>query len=88
MKVRSMTKGKRILLVTALMLLAANGVHAGLWKSRKTQAAADAKTAAAPMALTAVELSSSRVTLRTSGTPAYTSYSPAPAVFVVDLTAT
>jgi type IV pilus assembly protein PilQ len=83
-----MTKGKRILLVTALMLLAANGVHAGLWKSRKTQAAADAKTAAAPMALTAVELSSSRVTLRTSGTPAYTSYSPAPDVFVVDLTAT
>lgn len=88
MKVRSMTKGKRILLVTALMLLAANGVHAGLWKSRKTQAAADAKTAAAPMALTAVELGSSRVTLRTSGTPAYTSYSPAPDVFVVDLTAT
>ncbi|MGZ8866737.1 MAG: type IV pilus secretin PilQ [Thermoanaerobaculia bacterium] len=83
-----MTKGKRILLVTALMLLAANGVHAGLWKSRKTQAAADAKTAAAPMALTAVELGSSRVTLRTSGTPAYTSYSPAPDVFVVDLTAT
>lgn len=88
MKVRSMTKGKRILLVTALMLLAANGVHAGFWKSRKTQSAADARAAAAPMALTAVEFSSSRVTLRTSGTPAYTSYSPAPAVFVVDLTAT
>lgn len=88
MKVGSMTKGKRILLVTALMLLAANGVHAGIFKSRKTQTAADAQTAAAPMALTAVELSSSRVTLRTSGTPAYTSYSPAPAVFVVDLTAT
>ena len=46
MKVGSMTKGKRILLMTAVMLLAANGVHAGLWKSRKTQAAADAKTAA------------------------------------------
>jgi len=88
MKVGSMTKGKRILLMTAVMLLAANGVHAGLWKSRKTQAAAEAKAAAAPMALTAVELSSSRVTLRTSGTPAYTSYSPAPDVFVVDLTAT
>src|SRR5688572_17918729 len=88
MKVGSMTKGKRILLMTAVMLLAANGVHAGLWKSRKTQAAAEAKAAAAPMALTAVELSSSRVTLRTSGTPAYTSYSPAADVFVIDLTAT
>ena len=43
---------------------------------------------ASTMALTAVELGASRVTLRTSGTPAYTSYSPAPDVFVVDLTAT
>ncbi|HEX6176724.1 MAG TPA: AMIN domain-containing protein, partial [Thermoanaerobaculia bacterium] len=84
-----MKTGKRILLVTAVMLLAADGVQAGFWKSRKSQAAADTKpTAAAPMALTAVELGSSRVTLRTTGTPAYTSYSPAPDVFVVDLTGT
>ena len=89
MKVGSMKTGKRILLVTAVMLLAADGVQAGFWKSRKSQAAADTKpTAAAPMALTAVELGSSRVTLRTTGTPAYTSYSPAPDVFVVDLTGT
>jgi type IV pilus assembly protein PilQ len=83
-----MKTGKRILLVTAVMLLAANGVQAGFWKSRKSQAAADTGSTAAPMALSAVEIGSSRVTLRTTGTPAYTSYSPAPDVFVVDLTAT
>src|SRR5688500_5740692 len=88
MKVGSMSKGKRILLVTAVMLLCANGAQAGFWKSRKSQAATEPGPAAAVMTLTAVELSSSRVTLRTSGTPAYTSYSPAPDVFVVDLTAT
>jgi type IV pilus assembly protein PilQ len=87
MKVGSMRKGKRILLLTAVMLLAANGVQAGFWKSRKQEAAKPEPTASA-MSLTAVELSSSRVTLRTSGTPAYTSYSPSPDVFVVDLTDT
>ncbi|HUP47230.1 MAG TPA: type IV pilus secretin PilQ [Thermoanaerobaculia bacterium] len=84
-----MSSGKRTLLVTAVMLLAANSAHAGFWKSRKSQDAAATKPAAAlSMALTAVELGSSRVTLRTSGTPAYTSYSPAPDVFVIDLTDT
>ncbi|HEU4521910.1 MAG TPA: type IV pilus secretin PilQ [Thermoanaerobaculia bacterium] len=83
-----MSKGKRILLVSAVMLLAANGIQAGLWKSRKSQAAADPKPTASSMALSAIELGSSRVTLRTTGTPAYTSYSPAPDVFVVDLTGT
>ncbi|HUP47127.1 MAG TPA: type IV pilus secretin PilQ [Thermoanaerobaculia bacterium] len=83
-----MNEGKRILLLTAVMLLAANGVQAGVWKSRKTQAAAKPDPTASTMVLNAIELGSSRVTLRTSGTPAYTSYSPAPDVFVVDLTAT
>jgi len=40
------------------------------------------------MSLTAVEVDGSRVVLRTSGAPAYTSYSPSPGVFVVDLTST
>lgn len=86
MKVGSMNEGKRILLVMAVMLLAVNGVQAGFWKSRK--AAADTKSTASAMELTAIEFGSSRITLRTSGTPAYTSYSPAPDVFVVDLTET
>ena len=86
MKVGSMNEGKRILLVMAVMLLAVNGVQAGIWKSRK--AAADPKPTASAMELTAIEFNSSRITLRTTGTPAYTSYSPAPDVFVVDLTDT
>ena len=40
------------------------------------------------MSLTTVEADSTRVMLHTSGTPAYTSYSPFPDVFVVDLTGT
>ncbi|MBV9494878.1 MAG: AMIN domain-containing protein, partial [Acidobacteria bacterium] len=43
---------------------------------------------AAAQTLSAVEIDGPRVLLRTSGSPAYTSYSPSPDVFVVDLTAT
>lgn len=88
MKVGSMTTGKRILLVTTVLLLATSGLEAGLWKSRKAQTAVDAPQATAGMSLSAVEVEPSRVVLRTSGTPAYTSYSPSPDVFVVDLTGT
>jgi type IV pilus assembly protein PilQ len=90
MKVGSMRRGKRILLVTTLLLLAvANGdVQAGLWRSRKAQPAVENAPAATTLVLTAVEADATQVTLRTSGTPAYTSYSPSPDVFVVDLTGT
>lgn len=89
MKVGSMTRGKRTLLVTTTtLLLAVNGLHAGLWRSKKPQPSTQVAQAATAMSLTAVEADSSRVTLRTSGTPAYTSYSPSPDVFVVDLTGT
>src|SRR6185436_2647094 len=47
-----------------------------------------APTAAAAMTLESVTADASHITLHTSGTPAYTSYSPSPAVFVVDLTST
>lgn len=86
MKVGSMTRGKRTLLVTATLLLVANGLFAGLWRSRKPQPSTQTAPAAAVMSLTGVDADSSRVTLHTSGTPAYTSYSPSPGVFIVDLT--
>jgi type IV pilus assembly protein PilQ len=89
MKVGSMSKGKRILLVTAVLLLAGNGLQAGLFRSRKAaQPAVVSAPAATAMTLTAVEVEPGRIILRTSGTPAYTSYSPSPTVFVVDLTGT
>jgi len=86
MKVGSMRKGKRILLVTIAVLLCSNGAYAGLFR-RKAKPAPEA-TPAAAMTLTAIEADSSNITLRTSGTPAYTSYSPSPDVFVIDLTGT
>ena len=88
MKVGSMTRAKRILLVTTTLLLAVNA-SAGLWRSRKTQASApETKSAPSAMSLTGIDVDSSRVLLRVSGTPVYTSYSPSPSVFVVDLTGT
>src|SRR5712691_3095009 len=88
MKVGCMSRGKRTLLVTTTLLLAANGLYAGLWRSKKPQRAAENAPAATVMSLTAVEADSSRVLLHTSGTPVYTSYSPSPDVFVIDLTGT
>lgn len=85
-KVGSMRRAKRIVLVASVLLVCVNSSHAGLWR-RKAPKPAEAQATAA-MALTAVEVDGSRVHLRTSGTPAYTSYSPAPDVFVVDLTGT
>jgi type IV pilus assembly protein PilQ len=85
-KVGSMSRAKRIVLVASMLLVSVNVVHAGLWRSRKAQKPAE--TAIGAMALTAVEIDGTRVHLRTSGTPAYTSYSPSPDVFVVDLTGT
>ena len=86
MKVGSMSRGKRILLVTSMLLLCANGLSAGLFR-RKAKTVANTSPAVA-MALTAIEAAASHVTLHTSGTPAYTSYSPSPDVFVIDLTGT
>ncbi|MGZ8833552.1 MAG: type IV pilus secretin PilQ, partial [Thermoanaerobaculia bacterium] len=83
-----MTRAKRILLVTTTLLLAVNA-SAGLWRSRKTQASApETKSAPSAMSLTGIDADSSRVLLRVSGTPVYTSYSPSSRVFVIDLTGT
>src|SRR4051812_38199330 len=83
-KVGSMRR-KRILLIASVLLLTA-GASSASWR-HKADHSADAAAPAA-MTLTAIELESTptaRLLLRTSGTPAYTSYSPAPDTFVVDL---
>lgn len=85
-KVGSLTRAKRILLVAGMLLLSVSA-YAGLWGSRKASKPAEAVNVPA-ITLTAVEIDGSRVLLRTDGAPAYTSYSPAPGVFVVDLTGT
>ena len=87
-KVGSMRRAKRILVIAGVLLLGVNAADARLFGSRKTQKPAEAASLPSAMALTAVEIDGSRVVLRTSGAPAYTSYSPTPGVFVVDLTNT
>ncbi|HEX2062651.1 MAG TPA: type IV pilus secretin PilQ, partial [Thermoanaerobaculia bacterium] len=72
-----------------VVLVGVGTADAGIWgrKAEKKPPAAEVSIAA-PVSLSAVEVDGSRVTLRTNGAPAYTSYSPAPGVFVVDLTGT
>ena len=88
-KVRSMRNAERILLMASILVLSLGTANASLWRHRKTDKPAEPPAAAASaMTLDAIEAEGSRVMLRTSGTPAYTSYSPSPTVFVVDLTGT
>jgi type IV pilus assembly protein PilQ len=90
-KVGSMSRANRILMIAGVAVLSVNGASAS-WFRHKSAEKAPQQTAAplASMMLNAIEIepSSGRLLLRTSGTPVYTSYSPAPARFVVDLTAT
>jgi type IV pilus assembly protein PilQ len=88
-----MRRTQRILLVsTAIATLGLGSSQASIFRRHKDAqpAAKTAKPAAAVAgtSLTKIDADASHVTLHTSGTPAYTSYSPAPDVFVVDLTAT
>ncbi|HWW60846.1 MAG TPA: AMIN domain-containing protein, partial [Thermoanaerobaculia bacterium] len=82
-----MRKAKQILLVASLLAMTVSGADAGLWR-RKAPQPADPPVAANAMRLSGVDIDGTRVLLRTSGAPAYTSYSPSPNVFVVDLTGT
>ncbi len=87
-KVGSMSRAKRILLIGGVLLASVGTADARLWGARKAEK--PAATAAVPGAivLNAVEIDGSQVVLRTTGAPAYTSYSPSPGVFVIDLTGT
>ncbi len=84
-KVGSMRRAKRILVITGILLVGTTAADAGLF-GRKAKKTPDAPVTTNVMALTAIEVDGSQVILRTNGAPAYTSYSPTPGVFVVDLT--
>jgi type IV pilus assembly protein PilQ len=86
-KVGSMKRSNRILLIASVFALSVVSADAGLWKRAKADRASK-EVPAAGMSLTSIDADASRVQLRTSSTPAYTSYSPAPDLFVVDLTGT
>ncbi|HEX3582270.1 MAG TPA: type IV pilus secretin PilQ [Thermoanaerobaculia bacterium] len=86
-----MRRANRMLVVA--MVVATVGVsgaaNASLFRHRKAEGKPAADTAAvAGATLNAIDVDGSRITLRTSATPVYTSYNAAPDVFVVDLTAT
>ncbi len=85
-KVGSMKRAMPVLLVTSFISLAATGGFA--WPHRSSAAkppAGDPSAAASVLASVEVGSNPSRLILRTSGTPAYTSYSPTPDVLVIDL---
>ena len=86
-KVASMKRAKRILLIGGVLVLSVSSADAGIW-GRKADKPAASAPAPSLIALSAIEIEGSRVLLRTNGAPAYTSYSPSPGVFVVDLTDT
>src|SRR5688572_12051738 len=87
-KVASMRRAKRILLIAGVLVLSVSTADARIWGSRKADKPAANAPAPSVIALSAIEIEGSRVLLRTNGAPAYTSYSPSPGVFVVDLTDT
>jgi len=86
--VRRMRRAKRILLIACMLTMSIGVANASLWKRSKGDQPSQSATPAL-MSLTAIELESvptPRLILRTTATPAYTSYSPTPDTFVVDLT--
>jgi type IV pilus assembly protein PilQ len=85
-----MKRANRILLVaTVVATIGLSGANASLFRHRKADGKPAANAAAvAGSTLNAVDIDGSRIVLRSSAAPAYTSYNPAPDVFVIDLTAT
>jgi len=75
-----------------MLVAGVTSAQAAFWKrgaaSKAPAPAAAASSASAGMSLTAVdvETSPSRIILRTTASPVYTSYSPMPDLFVIDLT--
>jgi type IV pilus assembly protein PilQ len=87
-KVASMRRAKRILLTAGVLLIGVGTADARIWGSRKADKPAASAPAASTIVLNAIEIQGSRVLLHTTGSPAYTSYSPSPGTFIVDLTDT
>jgi type IV pilus assembly protein PilQ len=90
-KVGSMKRAKRIVLIVSVLAVSVNAASASLWRHRNANKPAQEPAAASGMTLTAIEVDSSsspQLVLRTSGAPAFTSLSPTPDQFVVDLTGT
>lgn len=92
--VRRKTRAKLILLLTGMLVAGVTNAQAAFWKrggaAAKTPApAAAASSASAGMSLTAIDVETSpspRIILRTTASPVYSSYSPMPDLFVIDLT--
>lgn len=90
--VRSKTRAKLILLITGMLVAGVTSAHASFWKrnaAAKAPSEAAVSDAAAGMSLTAVEFETSpapRLVLRMTSSPVFTSYSPMPDLFVIDLT--
>jgi len=92
-KVGSMRRVQRILLIASMLVLSAEGASASWWRHRKpaNPAPQPAPADATAMVLNAIETGSSaapQIILKTSGAPAFTSLSPTPDQFVVDLSGT
>ena len=87
-KVGSMRRAKRIVLMASVLLVSLGDARASWLHRGKDKPKENAAAAVTAMTLNAIDVDAARVVLHTTGTPAYTSYSPSPAVFVVDLTAT
>src|SRR5438270_8515207 len=87
--VGNMRRARRILLIGSMVILSVSSVSASLWR-RAPKKPEQAASPAAAMTLNAIEVASasSQIILRTSGAPAFTSLSPTPDQFVVDLSGT
>jgi len=92
--VRRKTRARLILLITGTLVAGVTSAHASFWKRGVAPKAAaspagSSSTPVAGMSLTAVDIESTpspRLILRTTASPVYTSYSPMPDLFVIDLT--
>jgi len=89
---RRMSRAKLILLITGMLVADVTSAYASFWRhggAPAPAASAAASSVPAGMSLTAVDVENSpspRLILRTTASPVYTSYSPMPDLFVIDLT--
>jgi type IV pilus assembly protein PilQ len=91
-KVGSMKRAQRIVLIASVLLASVGGAHASLFGRHKAKAPQPAPPPPpAAMSLSAIDVESTpspRLVLRTSASPVFTSYNKTADTFVVDLTGT